>query len=73
MWTVIFYSKENGENPVKEFLNSLPGKLRAKALLEIDLLEQYGIELRVPYARALQGNCYGGLWELRIKVGSDTS
>lgn len=37
MWTVVFYEKENGEIPVKEFLDSLPGKLRAKAIWEIRL------------------------------------
>ena len=73
MWTVIFYEKENGENQVKEFLDSLPAKLKAKALFEIDLLEQYGIDLREPYTKALQGGNYRGLWELRIKLGSDAS
>lgn len=73
MWTVIFYEKESGENPVKEFLDSLPGKLKAKALLEIDLLEEYGIELREPYTKALHGDDYRGLWELRIKHGSNAS
>jgi hypothetical protein len=42
------YAKENGEEPVNEFIRSLPIKHRAKALWEIDLLMQHGLNLKTP-------------------------
>ena len=36
-YEVDFYQKENGEVPVKGFLESLPEKLGAKTLREIEL------------------------------------
>ena len=37
---VIFYEKENGEIPVKEFLDNLDKKVREKALGQIAILER---------------------------------
>lgn len=65
----IFYEKEDGTVPTEEFLDSLPGKMRAKVLKEIDILEEYGNELREPYTKYLGE----GLFELRIKLGTDIS
>jgi phage-related protein len=59
--------------PVKDFLASLPAKHRAKALRAIDLLEEFGPLLRAPHVKAIQGEAYKGLWELRVKLGSDIS
>ena len=73
MWTVIFYERENGEIPVKKFLNSLPEKHKAKSYWEIKLLKQYGITLREPYTKPIMGDKYKGLWELRIKFASNIS
>lgn len=73
MWTVIFYERENGEIPVKKFLNSLPEKHKVKSYWEIKLLKQYGINLREPYTKAIMGDKYKGLWELRIKFASNIS
>ncbi len=73
MWEVIFYECENGESPVKKFINSLQEKHKAKALWEIQLLEKYGTQLKEPYAKALSGEGYKGLWELRIKFASNIS
>jgi len=72
-WTVEFYKKENKEIPIKEFLNSLPEKHRAKAYWTIELLKDYGTTLREPYTKSLSGDQYKGLWELRIKFASDIS
>lgn len=36
---IVFYQRENGKVPVKEFLISLPAKLRAKAFRDIELLQ----------------------------------
>jgi phage-related protein len=72
-WNVVYYQKENGTSPVKEFLQSLPAKMRAKADWEIEILEQYGTALRMPYARAIEGDKYKGMYELRIQQGNDIS
>lgn len=63
-----FYEKGD-EIPVKDFLDSLDKKMRAKFLMEIRLLEEKGNQLREPYSKALKD----GIFELRAKVGSDIS
>ena len=68
---IVFYQRENGKIPVKEFLVSLPAKLRAKAFRDIELLQQYGGELIEPYVKAIKGKKNKGLYELRIKYGND--
>lgn len=42
IFEIDFYQKENGRIPVKDFLLSLSPKLRAKALLDIELLQKHG-------------------------------
>ena len=66
-YDVDFFTKENGDGPVKEFLLSLDKKMRAKLLVELDLLEENGPQLREPYSKHLED----GIFELRAKQGSD--
>lgn len=47
--------------PVKEFLNELDDSLRMDLQSLIELLEQYGHHLSMPYTKPIGG----GLWELR--------
>ena len=63
------YEKDNGDNPFEEFMESLSLKLKAKTLRDIDLLEQFGNELREPYTKHLQDE----IFELRTIVGTDIS
>jgi phage-related protein len=72
-WSIEFYKKENGISPVEEFIETLPFKFQAKAIRQIDLLEQFGVHLKEPYAKPIKGDEYKGLWELRIKFASDIS
>jgi phage-related protein len=72
-WTVELYATENGDEPVRDFLATLPQKHLIKALWEIDLLEKLGTTIHEPYAKPIKGDEYKGLWELRIKIGSDSS
>ena len=51
MWNITFFEKENGTIPVKEFLDALPSKHRAKVVWEIELLEQAGSALGEPYVK----------------------
>ena len=66
---VIFYDLPNGREPVREFLDSLDHKMRAKMLREIALLAANGPELREPDSKPVGD----GIFELRAKVGSDIS
>ncbi len=72
-WDVEFYKKENGDVPILEFLLSLTPKMRAKAYSEIELLKKHGLDLREPYVKAIKGDHYKGIFELRIKFASDIS
>lgn len=69
MYEVEFYGTGNGRPPAAEFIDGLQPKMKAKVLRTIDLLEQYGPSLREPYSKSLNG----GIFELRIKLGSDIS
>jgi phage-related protein len=70
---IVFYQKESGESPVETFVKTLPVKHRAKVYWELTLLEQYGKDLKEPYVKHLAGEEFRGLWELRIRLGSDIS
>ena len=65
------YRKENGKIPIKEFVNSLAPKLRAKAICDIELLQKHGNQLREPYVKHIKGKQNKGLYELRIKFAND--
>lgn len=62
-FTVEFYTSENGKQPVKDFLDSLDKNTRSKVLGAIEVLKEYGTELRAPITKSI-GN---GLFELRVK------
>ena len=69
MYNIKFYESENGKEPVKEFLESLDTKMKAKALREITLLRDNGRELREPHCKYIEK----GIFELRIKFSSNIS
>ena len=66
-YKVFFYEKEDGTQPVKDFLLAIDSKMRAKVVWTIKLLENNGVELREPYSKHLRN----GIYELRTKRGSD--
>ena len=68
-FTVIFYEKENGEIPIEKFLDTLPIKMKAKVVGLIQILQEFGNDLREPYSKHLGD----GIFELRAKQGSDLS
>ena len=67
MFEIEFYRLPDGKKPVKEFLDSLEPKMRAKALYSLSVLEEFGNALREPYSKPVGD----GLLELRIKFASD--
>lgn len=65
LWNIEFYESSSGKYPVEEFINSLEVKSQARIARTLDLLEEFGIELGMPYTRYLEKQ----LRELRIRVG----
>lgn len=72
-WEIEYYKKVNGNIPVVTFLKNLSPKMRAKAYNEIELLQEHGRYLREPYVKPIKGAKYKGLFELRIRLGTDVS
>ena len=72
-WDIELYERENGEQPVAEFIKGLPKKHQAKAIRSIELLAEFGPALMLPHARAIHGKEYQGLWELRVQFANDIS
>ena len=65
---VVLYETENGEKPVRLFLESCQDKkLKAKIYRTIELLEKQGPDLREPFSKHLED----GIFELRTKQGSN--
>ncbi len=64
-WRIEYYQSGNGKYPVEEFIDSLETKSQARIARTIDLLEEFGIGLGMPYARYLEKQ----LWELRVRLG----
>lgn len=68
-YEIVFYDKEDGTEPAKDFILSLDKKMRAKMLRTVSLLAANGPELWEPCSKPLGD----GIFELRAKVGSDIS
>ena len=66
---IVFYKTASGDTPVEDFLDSLNDKMRAKMLLSIRIIKEYGFMTRLPYSEELED----GIFELRAKAGSDIS
>lgn len=64
---VVYYQKENGREPAREFLDSLPEPLKAKGFRDVNLLRERGHDLRAPVSKHLSD----GLFELRIQTSGD--
>lgn len=69
VFNIEFYTLESGKQPVAEFLDSLTAKMRAKAIGSLELLEEFGNQLKEPHSKYLSD----GIFELRIKFASDIS
>jgi phage-related protein len=62
MAKVVFYEDHRGESPAIKFIDSLrQPKEKAKVVKVLDLLEEFGVNLKMPHARPISGK----LWELR--------
>ena len=64
MYPIHFYKTRRGKYPVKNFIQQLGKKSRAKIWRYVELLEKYGPNLLRPYADSVEGK----VRELRIRV-----
>src|SRR3972149_1798405 len=62
-WIVEFYRDRKGNEPVAEFLDSLPLNTRAKMVRLIDLLSKKTVLLKAPYTKKVKGK----IREVRVK------
>ena len=67
MFDVDFYRFPDGTAPVEQFLDSLPVKMRTKAMYSLLLLERFGNRLREPYSKEIDQ----GIFELGIQFAND--
>ncbi|MBR4224016.1 MAG: type II toxin-antitoxin system RelE/ParE family toxin [Oscillospiraceae bacterium] len=67
MFQLELYETKDGRSPVAEFIDSLDVKMAAKLVGMLELLEEKGTELTMPYTRHLDD----GIFELRCKFGSN--
>lgn len=66
-YEAIFYDLPDGTEPALDFIKSLDVKMRAKLERSINLLQQAGPELRLPYSEHLEV----GIFEVRAKQGTN--
>jgi phage-related protein len=64
-WTTEFYTDEYGKAPVEEFFDTVADKELVRIQYAINLLEEFGLQLNIPYVKHLEDK----LWELRIRIG----
>ena len=67
MFTIEFYETTNGECPAEEFIKSQDVKMRAKIYRTLELLEERGNTLRMPFSEHLDD----GIFQLRAQVGNN--
>ena len=67
VWEIQYFETANGRRPVQEFVDALDARSKAKIARTLDLLEEFGVKLGMPYAKHVEGD----MWELRTRVGSN--
>lgn len=60
-WSIVFYTTEQGDSPVEEFLESLDLKTQARFDWSIEQLRVRNTRAREPLVKHIEGK----LWELR--------
>ncbi|MEK7510011.1 MAG: type II toxin-antitoxin system RelE/ParE family toxin [Patescibacteria group bacterium] len=65
--TIYYYLSSRGENPVKEFLDSLGESQQVKILRIFQHIEEHGLQAVLPHLKKVTGT---PLWEIRT-LGKD--
>jgi phage-related protein len=63
VWNIEYFQTGSGKRPVEEFVDARDARSKARIARTLDLLEEFGVNLDMPYARHLEKQ----LWELRIR------
>lgn len=66
-WQIYYYVSKSGENPVRQFLDSLSVKQQTKILRIFQYIKEYGLSSILPHTKKLTGT---PLWEIRF-LGKD--
>lgn len=66
---VVFFEKEDGSHPAEEYILSLSPKMTARLYKIVDMLEEYGIQVRMPYSEHLQD----GIFQIRAQQEGNIS
>ena len=64
-WRVETYVDDAGRSPVETFLSRLPTDDRARIIRTVEMLQDFGLQLSLPYVKHLENK----LWELRVLAG----
>jgi phage-related protein len=64
-WSIDFFAEDDGNLPVRDWLDRLPDEVRAKVIARIDLLRESGPALDFPYTSQIEGK----LREARLRMG----
>lgn len=67
-WGIEYFTDQNGNTPVKAFIDGLPLKSKARTFKTLELLEEYGIQIGEPHVKHVERK----LWELRIRCVEGT-
>jgi len=62
-WKIDYYLTPSGKAPVKDFIDGLGERPRARIFNTFELLTEFGTSLALPHAKKVSGT---PLWELRI-------
>jgi phage-related protein len=60
-WSLVFYTTTNGDEPVREFLESLDQKTQVRFEWSLEQLRVLNVQARAPLVKHIEGK----LWELR--------
>ncbi len=62
-WKIEYYSTSLGRTPIKDFIDGLGEKPKARVFNTLELLTEFGTGLGLPHAKKVTST---PLWELRI-------
>ena len=65
-YEIIFYEKEDKSEPAREFIDTLPDKAQARVSRIMNLLENDGPDVGMPYSEYLQD----GIFQIRVNQNS---
>jgi phage-related protein len=65
---VFFYRTDDGQCPVRDFLDALPGKVAQKVVWTLSLLEELDTLPSIYFKKLVNTD---DIWEVRVSFGSD--